>query len=66
MSLQATMELDSENEQPQAQLAEAYSAALAEKEHELVELRAQLAAAQASGPQTLMVLAGKTEQTGKL
>ena len=40
MSLQATMDLDSENESPQAQLAEAYSAAMAEKDRELVGLRA--------------------------
>jgi hypothetical protein len=40
MSLQATMELDSENESLQAQLAEAYGAALAEKERELADLRA--------------------------
>ena len=40
MSLQATMELDSENESLQAQLAEAYGQALAEKERELAELRA--------------------------
>ena len=59
MSLQATMELDSENESLQAQLAEAYSAALAEKERELAELRAQLAAAQAPGPPPLALVAGK-------
>ena len=47
------MELDSENEALQAQIAEAYSAALAEKERELAELRAQLAAAQAPGPPAL-------------
>lgn len=62
MSLQASVELDSENETLQAQLAEAYSAALAEKERELAGLRAQLAAAQAPGPPALTVLAGKAEQ----
>jgi hypothetical protein len=43
MNLQMTAELDSENETLQAQLAEAYQAALAEKQQELDELRAQLA-----------------------
>ena len=61
MSLQATLELDSENETLQAQLAEAYSAALAEKERELADLRAQLAKARDPGPPALTVLAGKTE-----
>jgi hypothetical protein len=42
MSLQVTAELDSENETLQAQIAEAYSEALAEKERELADLRAQL------------------------
>jgi hypothetical protein len=50
MSLQASMQLDSENESLQAQLAEAYRAALAEKERELAGLRAQLATAQGTGP----------------
>ncbi len=59
MSLQATVELDSENETLQAQLAEAYSEALQEKERELAELRAQLAAAQAPGPPPLALVAGK-------
>ena len=59
MSLQATMELDTENESLQAQIAEAYSAALAEKERELAELRAQLAAAHAPGPPALALVAGK-------
>jgi hypothetical protein len=58
MSLQASVELDSEHKQLQAQLAEAYSAALAEKERELADLRAQLAA-QASGPAPLALVAGK-------
>lgn len=62
MSLQATVELDSENESLQVQLAEAYSAALAEKERELADLRAQLAAVQPPGPPALTVLAGRTEQ----
>jgi hypothetical protein len=62
MSLQATMELDSENEQLQAQLAEAYTAALAEKEAELAELRARLADAGNGGPPALNVLQGKAEQ----
>jgi hypothetical protein len=55
------MELDSENESLQAQLAEAYSAALAEKERELADLRAQLAKAQNPAPPALTVLAGKAE-----
>jgi hypothetical protein len=60
MSLQATMELDSENEALHAQLAEAYGAALAEKERELADLRAQLANAQPSGrPAPLALTAGK-------
>jgi ribosomal protein L29 len=49
----------------QAQLAEAYSDALAEKERELADLRVQLANAQASGPLALTVLPGKTEQAGR-
>jgi hypothetical protein len=47
MNLQMTAELDSENETLQTQVAEAYSAALAEKERELADLRGQLARAQA-------------------
>lgn len=62
MSLQATMELDSENETLQAQVAEAYQAALEERDRELAGLRAQLAAAQAAGPAALTVLQGKAEQ----
>jgi hypothetical protein len=58
MSLQATMELDSEHESLQAQLAEAYGAALAEKEAELAGLRAQLAA-QARVPAPLALAAGE-------
>jgi hypothetical protein len=50
MSLQATMELDSENESLQAQLAEAYQAALEERDRELASLRAQPAAAQVPRP----------------
>ena len=50
MSLQASIELDSENEQLQAQLAEAYTAAMAGKEWELADLRAQLARAQRQRP----------------
>jgi hypothetical protein len=50
MSLQATMELDSENESLQAQFAAAYQAAMAEKDRELAELRARLADAGSGGP----------------
>jgi ribosomal protein L29 len=60
MSLQATMELDNENEQLQAQLAEAYGVALAEKERELADLRAQLATARASAPSALTVPAAES------
>jgi hypothetical protein len=42
MSLQASVELDSENEALQAQLAEAYQSALEEKDRELAEMRARL------------------------
>jgi hypothetical protein len=66
MSLQATMELDSENESLQAQLAEAYSAALAEKDRELAELRSRLADAGNGGPPALNVLEGKTYWREKL
>jgi hypothetical protein len=62
MNLQMTAELDSENEQLQAQVAEAYSAALAEKERELADLRAQLVRAQASSPAAPTVLAGGAEE----
>ena len=59
-SMSVTVELDNENETLQQQVAEAYSAALAEKERELAELRAQLAAAaQSSGSPALALLAGK-------
>jgi hypothetical protein len=61
MSLQASIELDSENEQLQAQLAEAYTAAMAGKEWELADLRAQLARAQGNGPPALAVLEGTAE-----
>jgi hypothetical protein len=65
MSLQATMELDSENASLQAQLAEAYGAALAERDRQLADLRAQLARAQAPGPPALTALAEKAEQAGR-
>lgn len=45
MSLQMTAELDSENDTLQAQVAEAYQAALEERDRELDDLRAKLAAA---------------------
>jgi hypothetical protein len=61
MSLQASVELDSENESLQAQLAEAYSVALAEKDRELADLRAQLAKARDLGPPALTVFAGWAE-----
>jgi hypothetical protein len=64
MNLQMTAELDGENETLQAQVAEAYQAALEERDRELADLRAQLTAAQASGLPALTVLAGKTEQAG--
>ena len=64
-SIHASVQLDSENEAPQAQIAEAHGAALAEKERELGDLRAQLAKAQTSGPPALTVLAGKAEQAGR-
>lgn len=62
MNLQATMGLDAENESLQAQLAEASSAALAEKECELANLRTQLAKAHPAVPLALAVLARKAEQ----
>ena len=40
ISLQASVELDSEHEVLQAQLAEAYGAALAERDREIAELSA--------------------------
>jgi hypothetical protein len=57
MNLQASVELDGENESLQAQLAEAYAGTLAEKEREIADLRAQLA--QASRPPALAIAAGK-------
>lgn len=57
MNLQMTAELDGENETLQAQVAEAYQAALEERDRELADLRAQLAAAQAPA-----ILEGKAEQ----
>jgi hypothetical protein len=62
MSLQMTAELDSENETLQAQLADAYQAALEEKERELASLRAQLTTALAPGPPALTLLAGQDGQ----
>jgi hypothetical protein len=53
-----------ENESLQAQLAEAYGEALAEKERELADLRAQLARAETSGRPALTALAGKAEEPG--
>jgi N-acetyl-beta-hexosaminidase len=61
MSLQASVELDSENESLQAQLAEAYSAALADKERELADLRAELESARSSGPPALTMVTGRAE-----
>ena len=49
MSLQATMEPGSENEQLQAQLAAADSAALAEKDRELAGLAGRRAGARNPG-----------------
>jgi hypothetical protein len=60
MSLNASVELDSENEALQAELAAAYGEALGEKERELADLRAQLARAQALPALTL--LAGNAEE----
>ena len=62
MSLQASVELDSENEALHAELAAAFAAALEEKDRELAELRAQLAQVQHPGPPALTVLAGKAER----
>jgi hypothetical protein len=50
MGRQATMELDQEHEALQVQLAEAYTAAMAQKERELADLRAQLARVQGRPP----------------
>ena len=61
MSLQATVEIDAENASLQAQLAEAYGAALADRDRELADLRAQLAEVQDPERPALTVLAGKTE-----
>jgi hypothetical protein len=59
MSLKASVELDSENETLQAELAEAYSQALEEKERSSPTSGAQLATARDLGPPALTVLAGK-------
>lgn len=48
-SIHASVELDSENETLQSQVAEAYQVVLEEKDRELAGLRAQLAAAPAPG-----------------
>ena len=64
-SIHASVELDSENETLQSQLAEAYSAVLAEKDRELADLRAQLTKAQSPAPPALTVLQGKAEQAGR-
>jgi len=56
MGRQATMELDQEHEALQVQLAEAYTAAMAEKKRELADLRAQLARVQGNDPPALAVL----------
>lgn len=61
MSLNATMELDQENEVLQAELAEAYGAALAERDREIADLRARLAGAGNGGQPALTVLQGKAE-----
>ena len=62
MSLQASVDFDSENEALHAELAAAFAAALEEKDRELAELRAQLAQVQHPGPPALTVLAGKAER----
>jgi hypothetical protein len=59
MSLQASVELDSEHEALQAQLAEAYRAALAEQDREIAELSARLADAGNGGPSRAGRVAGK-------
>lgn len=62
MSLNATMELDQENEVLQAELAEAYGAALAERDREIADLRARLGDAGNGGPPSVTVLlAGQTD-----
>ena len=61
MSLQASVELGSEHEVLQAQLAEAYGAALAERDREIAELSARLADAGSGGPSALTALRGKAE-----
>lgn len=62
MNLQMTAELDSENEQLQAQVAEAYQAALEERDRELADLRAQLA--RASGCRAWVRPEGKAGRAG--
>ena len=61
ISLQASVELDSEHEVLQAQLAEAYGAALAERDREIAELGVRLADAGNGGPPTQTALQGKAE-----
>lgn len=61
MNLQMTAELDGENETLQAQVAEAYQAALEERDREVADLRARLAAALAPAPAALTVLQEKAE-----
>ena len=61
MSLQASVELGSEHEVLQAQLAEAYGAALAERDREIAELSARLADAGNGGPPALTALQGMAE-----
>ena len=56
MGLQASVELDSEHEVLQAQLAEAYGAALAEQDREIAERSARLADAGNGGPPALTAL----------
>ena len=56
MSLNATMEPGQENEVLQAGPAEAYGAALAERDREIAELRARLGDAGNRGPPALTVL----------
>ena len=50
------MELDQEHEALQVQLAEAYTAPMAEKERELADLRTQLARVQGNDPPALAAL----------
>lgn len=61
MSLQASVELESEHEVLQAQPAEAYGAALAEQDREIAELSARLAGAGNGGRPALTALQGKAE-----